>query len=326
MADYGEWMNNLAGMTNALGAASPYAQQLALNNAQQENLARIIRAGGFSGPYGASSQFGGNYPTQTGAAPSGVSTMPSQAPTPFTGFADILARNAAQQQARAQAQAQAQQAYAGAQSNYEQDGGAGEGSYGVNDGTSIHYDNFKDWFANMRQLPEWASQFTPSGMARDIYKSGGFDPLLSAIGLNGFTAAGDRIDELSSPDNNFGQPRITLPQDEVSKWARALAQAAEAEQWGLASPPPPPAPQLPPAEIISRSPYALGGTYPTPAVETEQLGILAEPSPIPVDEVYQAWLADQINAGNAQEESGPQWWSEAPEYNYNFDTGQWEEI
>jgi hypothetical protein len=45
-------------------------------------------------------------------------------------------------------------------------------------------------------------------------------------------------------------------------------------------------------------------------------GILSEPSPIPVDEVYQQWLADQINAGQEQEASGPNWWDQQSEEEY----------
>lgn len=297
---YGEWMNNLSGMTSALGAASPYAQQLAAQNAAQMALASQIRSG--LPQFGFGQGYGYQPPTSAPPAVGGVGGAPQ--PTPFTGFADLIA---SKQAARLSPQPYPNPPAisGGVTGTGEQpDEGPSFAPYESGDRT------FKEWWDVMKGLPGFVGQFTPGGMARDVYRSGKFDPLLRGIGLGGLTAAEDRIDDLSSPDTNFGQPRTTPPQDEVSKWARALAQAAEAEQWGLPSIPAPLAPQLPPSEIISRSPNALGGTYPIPEVDIEQLGLLYEPSPIPTDEVYQQWLSDQINAGAAQEESGPQWWEQ----------------
>lgn len=278
MADYGEWMNNLAGMTNALGAASPYAQQLAYNNAQQENLARIIRAGGFSGPYGASNQFGGNYPTQPNVALSGAAPIPSQAPTPFTGFANILARNAAQQ-ARAQAQAQAPVA---APINYQQDGGTGEGSYGLSDGSSAHYDNFKDWAANMGKLPEWASQFIPGGMARDVYQNGGFDPLLRAVGLSTPDVPYNSNLIPSNPDPSRDSI-IQLAKDENSWRNRGWWLDEDSGTW-----------------------YGDQGTLPNPEIGTQQQGITTQQLRDPTEE----YLANLLAQARINELSNP---SVAPE-------------
>ena len=260
---YGDWMNGLQGMTTALGAASPYAQQLAENNARQAQLAQMIRSGLFApaGGYGAS--VGGYAPPAANLTPQ---PYPTSAPTPFTGFADILKPNLPTTPApTAGSYNLAPQPYVSPE--------AGEGSYGMEPGTPGSYESgyatFKEWLDNMKGLPAFVQQFTIPGIANQVYQKE-------------FTTQPTTVSDAIST----GGP--------ISGMARPGSMV----------------------EILSRSPYALppGETYPIPEVEQ---GILAEPSPIPIDEVYQQWLADQINAGQEQEVSGPNWWDNPqPEEEY----------
>jgi len=258
---YGDWMNGLQGMTTALGAASPYAQQLAQNNAQQMALAQMIRSGAFGG-------YGGGYPTQPvptygGGAP--MTPQPYSAPTPFTGFADIIKpKIPTAPTPPAGVYNLAPQPYVSPE--------VGEGSYGMEPGTPGSYEGgyatFKEWLDNMKGLPAFVQQFTIPGIANQVYQ------------------------------NEFSTKPITTSNAvNTGGWQSGMA------------------PTTFPIEILSRNPDLPipGGSYPVPDVEQ---GILSEPSPIPVDEVYQQWLADQINAGQEQEASGPNWWDQQPEEEY----------
>jgi hypothetical protein len=258
---YGDWMNGLQGMTTALGAASPYAQQLAQNNAQQMALAQMIRSGAFGG-------YGGGYPIQPGGTYGGGAPMtpqPYSAPTPFTGFADIIKpKIPTAPTPPAGVYNLAPQPYVSPE--------VGEGSYGMEPGTPGSYEGgyatFKDWLDNMKGLPAFVQQFTIPGIANQVYQ------------------------------NEFSTKPITTSNAvNTGGWQSGMA------------------PTTFPIEILSRSPNALppGEAYPIPEVEQ---GILSEPSPIPVDEVYQQWLADQINAGQEQEASGPNWWDQQLEEEY----------
>jgi hypothetical protein len=401
---YGDWMNGLQGMTTALGAASPYAQQLAENNARQAQLAQMIRSGLFApaGGYGVS--VGGYAPP---AANLTQQPYPTPAPTPFTGFADILKPKLPTTPTPTTGNYNlATQPYVSPKTGFE----TGEGSYGMEPGTPGSYEGgyatFKEWLDNMKGLPAFIQQFTLSGIANQIYQK---EFATQPTTVSDATTGGSywwEAPELRAPVNG-------TPQD-IRNWSDLLAATAEAEQWGqnpwdvappsateptapnapippvetmptsdqmaealsriaeLSNPQPRPetySPQTwvdnikglpefvqqftPPGianqiyqkefatqpttvwdaistggpisgmaspgsmvEILSRSPYALppGETYPIPQVEQ---GILAEPSPIPIDEVYQQWLADQVNAGQEQEVSGPNWWDNPqPEEDY----------
>ena len=264
---YGDWMNGLQGMTTALGAASPYAQQLAENNARQAQLAQMIRSGLFApaGGYGVS--VGGYAPP---AANLTQQPYPTPAPTPFTGFADILKPKLPTTPAPTTGNYNlATQPYVSPKTGFE----TGEGSYGMEPGTPGSYEGgyatFKEWLDNMKGLPAFIQQFTLSGIANQIYQK-----------------------EFAT------QP--TTVWDAISTGGPISGMASPGSM----------------VEILSRSPYALppGETSPIPQVEQ---GILAEPSPIPIDEVYQQWLADQVNAGQEQEVSGPNWWDNPqPEEDY----------
>jgi hypothetical protein len=261
-------MNGLQGMTTALGAASPYAQQLAENNARQAQLDQMIRSGLFApaGGYGAS--VGGYAPPAANLTPQ---PYPTSAPTPFTGFADILnPKRPTTPDPRAPTTGNynlAPQPHVSPKTGPE----TGEGSYGMEPGTPGSYEGgyatFKEWLDNMKGLPAFVEQFTIPGIANQIYQKE-------------FTT----------------QP--TTVWDAISTGGPISGMS-------------PPGSMV---EILSRSPYALGETYPIPEVEQ---GILAEPSPIPIDEVYQQWLADQVNAGQEQKVSGPNWWDDPqPEEDY----------
>jgi hypothetical protein len=194
-----------------------------------------------------------------------MTPQPYSAPTPFTGFADIIKpKIPTAPTPPAGVYNLAPQPYASPE--------VGEGSYGMEPGTPGSYQGgyatFKEWLDNMKGLPGFLQQFTIPGIANQLYQ-------------NEFSTKPTTISDAVST----GGP--------ISGMARPTAMV----------------------EILSRSPNALppGEVYPIPEVEQ---GILSEPSPIPVDEVYQQWLADQINAGREQEASGPNWWDQQPEEEY----------
>jgi hypothetical protein len=322
---YGDWMNGLQGMTTALGAASPYAQQLAQNNAQQANLAQMIRAGAFNG-------FGGNYPTQPGVTYGGGAPMapqPYSMPTPFTGFADVLKPRLQPQPLPINSTAPT------LGSSYRESPGTGDESYGMTDGPSAHYDNWRDWLANMKELPGWLAQFTPSGMARSVYESRGFDPLLRAVGLENLAAGGkQQIAQYSSPEQNYGStgetyspvspevagrpdwwneeslraPTGNASQQAIRDWSNRVNAAAEAEQYGIL---PGLTGNAPPALTSSNAPIPYVESAPLPDQMGEALARIAELSSPQQSqpEVYgpQTWaglLSDQY-AAQAEEEQNP---------------------
>lgn len=256
---YGEWMNNLSGMTSALDAASPYAQQLAAQNAAQMAVASQIRSG--LPQFGFGQGYGYQPPTGTPPVVGGTYQVLPQ-PTPFTGFADLIAANRA---ARLSPQPYPNPpAISGgvAGTGEQRDEGPSLAPYESGDRT------LKEWWDVMKGLPGFVGQFTLGGIANQVYQQEfGFKP--------------------------------------TTTWDATTTGYGPWE--GRA--PTPPAGMV---EILSRSPNAIppGVTAPIPEVDIEQLGLLYEPSPIPIDEVYQQWLSDQINAGAAQEESGPQWWEQ----------------
>jgi hypothetical protein len=161
---YGEWMNNLSGMTSALGAASPYAQQLASQNAAQMALASQIRSGlpaAVASGYAPSPVAGG--------VVGGTYQVPQ--PAPFTGFADLIAANRAVRLSP-QPYPNPPVVSGGVTSTGEQrDEGPSfapyEGGYG----------SIGEWWDVMKGLPQFASQFTPAGIANQVYQQEfGFKP------------------------------------------------------------------------------------------------------------------------------------------------------
>lgn len=343
---YGDWMNGLQGMTAALGAASPYAQQLAENNARQAQLAQMIRSGVFGGVggYGQSSV---NYPTQPGFS-GGGGASPYPAPTPFPGFADILKPKLPT------APPQLGDIPEAGDGQYGDSTGTGDGSPGV-EGASASYDNFKDWLGAMKGLGSLALQVTPFGIAKSVYGSGGFDPALRAIGLGNLTAAGRRIAELSSPGTNYGSVGATyatipedvsarpdwwnagslklpggeLTQQQIRDWSNILNAAAAAEQSG----------ELPGYTGTPIEPTAPNA--PIPWVQVEPLlspvdyiaGLLGPQSPEGMRWLETkgggTWVPEDYREDSAPDpapDSAPDSAPGEPQWDYDFDTGKWNRI
>jgi hypothetical protein len=302
---YGDWMNGLQGMTTALGAASPYAQQLAENNARQAQLAQMIRSGLFApaGGYGAS--VGGYAPPAANLTPQ---PYPTSAPTPFTGFADILKPKLPTTPTPTTGNYNlAPQPYVSPET--------GEGSYGMEPGTPGSYEGgyatFKEWLDNMKGLPAFVQQFTLPGIANQIYQK---EFTTQPTTVSDATTGGGywwEAPELRAPVNG-------TPQD-IRKWSDLLAATAEAEQWGqkpwdvaLPSVTEPTAPN---------APIPMVQFEPMPSPEDYIAGLLASQPPEGMrwleTEGGGTWVPDDY-----QEVAAP----EEPQWNYNFDTGEWDKI
>ena len=303
---YGEWMNNLSGMTSALGAASPYAQQLAAQNAAQMALASQIRSG--LPQFGIGQGYGYQPPTGTPPAVGGTYQVPPQ-PTPFTGFADLIA---SKQAARLSPQPYPNPpAISGgvAGTGEQRDEGPSLAPYESGDRT------FKEWLDVMKDLPQFASQFTPSGMVRDVYRSGGFDPFLRGVGLDDLAAIPTGAIETGQPT-----PVGARPQDATQAGIDRIRELSNLDQYWQ------------PLRVIE-------------PIETGQRRITIEPLPDPGQQYLADLLAqDRIDAQltnptqpaglladaysqQAYEEQNPDrspW--EEPQWNYNFDTGEWDQI
>jgi hypothetical protein len=282
---YGDWMNGLQGMTTALGAASPYAQQLAENNARQAQLAQMIRSGLFApaGGYGASV---GGYASPAANLTPQPYPYPTSAPTPFTGFADILKPKLPTTPAPTAGNYNlAPQPYVSPET--------GEGSYGMEPGTPGSYEGgyatFKEWLDNMKGLPAFVQQFTLPGIANQIYQK---EFTTQPTTVSDATTGGSywwEAPELRAPVNG-------TPQD-VRKWADLLAATAEAEQWGQN-----PWDVAPPSVTEPTAPNApIQPVYSEPALSPE----------------------DYIAGLLASQDAAP---PEEPQWNYNFDTGEWDKL
>jgi len=215
----------------------------------------MIRSGAFApaGGYGAS--VGGYAPPAANLTPQPY-PYPTSAPMPFTGFADILKPKLPTTLAPTAGNYNlAPQPYVSPET--------GEGSYGMEPGTPGSYQGgyatFKEWLDNMKGLPAFVQQFTPLGIAKSVYESGGFDPVLRAVGLNNLSASEGIINEYSSPEGNFGSkgatynpvspevmgrpdwwnaeslrvPTGNVSQQDIRNWANRVNAAAEAEQYGI---------------------------------------------------------------------------------------------
>ena len=287
---YGDWMNGLQGMTTALGAASPYAQQLAQNNAQQVALAQMIRSGAFGG-------YGGGYPIQPVPTYGGGTPMtpqPYSAPTPFTEFADVLKPKTAPAPTILPIgdPSPTRRAYV------PEDIETNEVTGGLPAPEGKGYDNFRDWWDAMKGLPGFVAQFTPPGIAKSVYNSGGFDPVLRAVGLNNLSASEGIINEYSSPEGNFGSkgatynpvspevmgrpdwwnaeslrvPTGNASQQAIRDLANRINAAAEAEQYGIL---PGLTGNVPPASTSPNAPIPMVQYEPLPPPE-ETLGLLSD--------------------------------------------------
>jgi hypothetical protein len=307
---YGEWMNNLSGMTSALGAASPYAQQLASQNAAQMALASQIRSGlpaAVTSGYAPSPVAGG--------VVGGTYQVPQ--PTPFTGFADLIAANRAVRLSP-QPYPNPPVVSGGVTSNGEQ---RGEGpSFAPYEGG---YGSFGEWWDVMKGLPQFASQFTPAGMARDVYRSGGFDPLLRGIGLDDLAAIPTGAIETGQPT-----PVGARPQDATQAGIDRIRELSNLDQYWQPSRVIEPTETRQPGIAITqlRSP---GEENLANLLAQERINSYSNPQPQP--EVYgpptQAGLLSDQYSQQAYEEQNPQQspWEE-PQWNYNFDTGEWDKI